>query len=172
MEFGFTAETPKEDVFKTIAEYLSGLDITVGSVDAERPWGGFFVIDESSTDKFITQFFPDYDIDSIKQFGSKLSPKILVVGPEEELSWQYHFRRAELWRCVEGPVGFKRSKDDVQSDINTLDNGQIVQFDPSERHRLVGLHNWGIVAEFWQHTDPNQPSDEDDIVRLDDKYGR
>jgi hypothetical protein len=81
MEFGFTAETPKEEVFKTIAEYLSGLDITVGSVDAERPWGGFFVIDESSTDKFITQFFPDYDIDSIKQFGSKLSPKILVVGP-------------------------------------------------------------------------------------------
>jgi mannose-6-phosphate isomerase len=172
MEFGFSSETSKEEVFTKIGAYLGELAIAVDSIDNQRPWGGFFVIDEASTDKFINQFFPDYDVEAIKQFGSKLSPKILVVGPEEELSWQYHFRRAELWRCVDGPVGFKRSKDDNQGETNTLSNGEIVQFDPSERHRLIGLNNWGIVAEFWQHTDPNQPSDEDDIVRLEDKYGR
>lgn len=172
MEFGFTPESPKEEVFQKVRTHLGELAINIASVDTERPWGGFFVIDEASTDDFINQFFPDYDIESIKQFGSKLSPKVLVVGPNDELSWQYHHRRAELWRCVEGPVGFKRSKNDVQGDINTLVNGSIVQFDPSERHRLIGLDNWGVVAEFWQHTDPNQPSDEDDIVRLDDKYGR
>jgi hypothetical protein len=29
-----------------------------------------------------------------------------------------------------------------------------------------------MVAEIWQHTDPNHPSDEDDIVRLQDDFGR
>lgn len=172
MEFGFSPESNKDEVFQKVEAYLGELAIGIGSIDNSRPWGGFFVIKEDSTDDFINEFFPDYDVDSIKQFGSKLSPKILVVGPEEELSWQYHYRRAELWRCVDGPVGFKRSKDDTQGETNILNHGEVVQFDPSERHRLIGLNNWGIVAEFWQHTDPEQPSDEDDIVRLEDKYGR
>jgi mannose-6-phosphate isomerase len=41
-----------------------------------------------------------------------------------------------------------------------------------ERHRLLGLNEWGIIAEIWQHTDATDPSDEDDIVRLQDDYGR
>ncbi len=172
MELGFTPETPKEEVFEKVRSYLGELAIDIASVDADRPWGGFFVVDEASTDEFISTFFPDYNLDSIKQFGSKLSPKILIVGPEEELSWQYHDRRAELWKCVEGPVGYRRSLDDTQSNVITLSNDEIVQFAPGERHRLVGNGAWGIVAEFWQHTDPDNPSDEEDIVRLDDKYGR
>lgn len=35
-----------------------------------------------------------------------------------------------------------------------------------ERHRLIGLNNWGVIAEIWRHTDKENPSDEDDIVRL------
>ncbi|NBC66802.1 MAG: hypothetical protein GVY07_14240 [Bacteroidetes bacterium] len=41
-----------------------------------------------------------------------------------------------------------------------------------QRHRLIGLQNWGVVAEIWQHTDSSDPSDEEDIVRLDDDFGR
>ena len=41
-----------------------------------------------------------------------------------------------------------------------------------ERHRLVGLEDLGIVAEIWQHTDKNQPSDEEDIIRIQDDFGR
>jgi hypothetical protein len=41
-----------------------------------------------------------------------------------------------------------------------------------ERHRLIGLDGWGIVAEIWQHTNAQQPSDEDDIVRVQDDFGR
>jgi hypothetical protein len=37
---------------------------------------------------------------------------------------------------------------------------------------LIGLDDWGIVAEIWQHTDESNPSDEDDIVRLQDDYSR
>lgn len=172
MRFNLKIITSKEEVFQKVEAYLHDVGLNFVSVDTARPWGGFFVIDEDSTDKFIRYFFPDYDKESIMQFGSKLSPKILIVGPEEELSWQYHYRRAELWKCIDGPVGYRRSLDDTQSDVITLNRGEIVQFSPKERHRLVGNGTWGIVAEFWQHTDPESPSDEDDIVRLEDKYGR
>ncbi|MCU0327251.1 MAG: phosphoheptose isomerase, partial [Spirosomaceae bacterium] len=40
------------------------------------------------------------------------------------------------------------------------------------RHRLVGVNEWGIIAEIWQHTDPKNPSDENDIVRVQDDFGR
>lgn len=162
----------KEAIFTAVNEYLGDLSLRAASTDSNRPWGGFFVIDEADTDAFISEFYPDYDIGNIRQFGSRLSPKILVVGPGEELSWQYHHRRAELWRCVEGPVGFKRSQNDMQGESHILNAGETVQFDPSERHRLIGLDGWGVVAEFWQHTDPINPSNEEDIVRLEDKYGR
>jgi hypothetical protein len=41
-----------------------------------------------------------------------------------------------------------------------------------QRHRLIGLDQWGVVAEIWQHTDSENPSDESDIVRLQDDFGR
>jgi hypothetical protein len=34
------------------------------------------------------------------------------------------------------------------------------------------MDNWGVVAEIWQHTDPAVPSDEDDIIRVQDDYNR
>ena len=41
-----------------------------------------------------------------------------------------------------------------------------------ERHRLIGLNETSIVAEIWQDTDTNHPSDEDDIIRVQDDFGR
>jgi hypothetical protein len=41
-----------------------------------------------------------------------------------------------------------------------------------ERHRLIGLDDYGVIAEIWQHIDTENPSDEDDIVRVQDDYGR
>lgn len=41
-----------------------------------------------------------------------------------------------------------------------------------ERHRLVGMDGWGLVAEVWIHTDKDKLSDEADIVRLQDDTGR
>jgi hypothetical protein len=49
---------------------------------------------------------------------------------------------------------------------------EIITLQQGERHRLIGLDSWGIVAEIWKHTDYNNPSDEDDIVRLQDDFGR
>lgn len=172
MELILSPETPKPEVFLSIQHYLGELAVSIESIDTARPWGGFFVIEKSSTDIFVDTFYGGYDIDKIKQFGNELQPKILVVGPNEILSWQYHNRRAEIWSSVFGPVGYHRSMDDNQGTTHTLSLGEVAQFNPLERHRLRGLDNWGVVAEFWQHTDPTDPSDEDDIVRLDDAYGR
>lgn len=172
MDLRFEPGATKENVFKQVGAYLEDLTIKIASIDKERPWGGFLVIDGSSTEEFINTHFPDYDRSQIVQFGNMLSPKILLVAPGQKLSWQYHDRRAELWKGIEGPTGYMRSINDTQGKIQMLTNGGTVQFDPGERHRLVGLENWGIVAEIWQHTDSANPSDEDDIVRLADEYGR
>ena len=39
-------------------------------------------------------------------------------------------------------------------------------------NRLVGLDKIGVVAEIWIHTDLNNLSDENDIVRINDDYKR
>jgi mannose-6-phosphate isomerase-like protein (cupin superfamily) len=162
----------KKSVFNKVEMYLGELAIGVSSIDSKRPWGGFFVIDETQTDKFIETYFPDYPKEQIAQYGGKLSPKILIVQPEQRLSWQYHNRRAELWRVVQGPVGVITSPSDKQGKVRALQTGETVQFDQGIRHRLIGLNSWGVVAEIWQHTNLAQPSDESDIIRIEDDYGR
>ena len=73
---------------------------------------------------------------------------------------------------IQGPVGVVRSFDDTEGSIQLYKTGETITLEKGERHRLVGLEHWGIVVEFWQHTDPNHPSDEEDIVRLQDDYAR
>ena len=93
------------------------------------------------------------------------------MQPEARLSWQYHHRRAEIWRVYKGSVGIIRS-DDTQGAMEIYNEGDQITLKQGERHRLIGLDQQGIVAEIWQHTDPNHPSDEDDIVRVQDDFGR
>lgn len=160
-----------ESIFNTTTETLAQQGLDVVSSDFQRPWGGFFVIDEEQAQKFADIYFEGLDVSGLRVAG-KLSPKILLVRPEARLSWQYHFRRKETWRVVEGPVGIARSASDEQGPVEVFETGDVVVMEMGERHRLVGLENWGVVAEFWQHTDPANPSDEEDIVRVQDDYSR
>jgi mannose-6-phosphate isomerase-like protein (cupin superfamily) len=161
----------KTAVFEEIAAVLKKENFTVIKQDQTRPWGGFFVIDESQANAFAAKFFPHLNMSEI-QITNKLSPKILVVAPNKRLSWQFHHRRAEIWKVIGGIVGVKTSNTDEEGEIQELSAGKFIQLDKGERHRLIGLDSWGIVAEIWQHTDPENPSDEDDIVRLQDDFGR
>jgi mannose-6-phosphate isomerase-like protein (cupin superfamily) len=167
----FTSNLPSQDVFAQVEAYLSEAGYQVISKDFTRPWGGFFVLDEVQASKFAAQFFPNLSIESI-QITQKLSPKFLIVAPKKRLSWQYHFRRAEIWTVISGPVGIAISDTDEQGPVGTYDSGDFVELQQGERHRLIGLDGWGVVAEIWQHTDVNLPSDESDIVRLQDDFGR
>jgi mannose-6-phosphate isomerase len=163
--------TDKVSLFEQIQAWLDSQQLGVAQRDMNRPWGGFFVLDESQAEQFVQRFFPEYSLADV-QITQKISPKILVVAPQKRLSWQYHFRRAELWRVVAGEVGVKTSITDEEGDTQTLGIGQLITLQQGERHRLMGLATWGVVAEIWQHTDAMNPSDEDDIVRLQDDFGR
>ncbi len=163
--------TEKQQVFETIGALLSEQGFSIDRQDFNRPWGGFFVIEEAQAAAFVKRYFPDSDFGDLVG-GRKVSPKILVVAPEQRLSWQYHHRRSEVWRVVGGSVGIVRSETDQQGALEELEEGNMVVLAKGERHRLVGLEVFGIVAEIWQHTNSNNPSDEDDIVRLQDDFGR
>lgn len=161
----------KEELFKETRKQIVENGFTIVDQDYERPWGGFFVIDEDEAPEFAKTYFGDIDVEELKISG-KLSPKILVVQPEKRLSWQYHHRRAEIWKVLDGPVGVMTSDTDEQGPVKKYEAGEFVRLKQGERHRLVGLDNWGILAEIWQHTDADNPSDEDDIVRVQDDFGR
>lgn len=158
-------------IFEKIKSELIAEQFTIVSKDENCPWGGFFVIDESQALQFANRYFDILNVSSLKIMG-QLSPKILVVVPEKRLSWQYHHRRAEIWRVIQGQVGVKRSKDDTEGELELLNVGDTITLQLGERHRLIGLDDYAVIAEIWQHTDANHPSDEDDIVRVQDDFGR
>jgi mannose-6-phosphate isomerase len=165
-----TESTPTE-IFSQVESFIQAQGYTIVDQDHDRPWGGFFVLQEDQAAKFAAQFFPHLSLDAI-QITQKLSPKFLVVAPQKRLSWQYHFRRAELWTVVHGPVGVAISETDEQQVPETYQEGECITLPIGQRHRLIGLAQWGVVAEIWQHTDAEHPSDESDIVRLQDDFGR
>lgn len=168
----FTAETPKQAVFSSLRKELEAKKLRIEKCDDNRPWGGFFVIEESQADFFIKTYFPQLQVSDFNSF-SKLSPKVLVVAPEKRLSWQYHFRRSEIWKVVGGAAGVIISDTDEQGPMQILPEQAIISIEKEQRHRLIGLQNsWGIIAEIWKHTDAANPSDEQDIVRLEDDFGR
>jgi len=159
------------NIFDRIQKQLESEAYTFERVDFERPWGGFFVLNEEHKEKFINEYFGGVTTTNI-DLSMKLSPKVLVVAPNKRLSWQYHHRRSELWQVTEGTVGVIKSDTDEEQEMKTYTVGDRIQLAMGERHRLVGLEDYGIVAEIWIHEDSTNPSDEDDIVRLQDDFGR
>lgn len=150
---------------------LATIGLTVADEDLTRPWGGFLLINQADVQVFIRVYFPDAGLQEIGE-QLALSPKLLLVAPGRRLSWQYHGRRSEIWRVVEGPVGISRSFTDDKTPMRSYDVGEILSLELGERHRLVGLDTWGVIAEIWQHTNATSPSDELDIVRVSDDYKR
>jgi mannose-6-phosphate isomerase len=157
--------------YKDTEDLIKSKGFIVISKDFERPWGGFLVIDESQAQEFSNQFFKGIDVDSLK-ISEKLSPKILIVKPNARLSWQYHNRRAEIWRVFKGECGIIRSDTDKENEMKNYSEGDQIKLKQGERHRLIGLDDYCLVAEIWQHTDKNSPSNEEDIVRVQDDFGR
>ncbi len=161
----------QDEIFNKAETLLNDHGFTVIASDKNRPWGGFLVIDEEQASEFISVFFPELEPEHFTRF-EKLSPKLLLVAPGRRLSWQYHHRRSEIWRVIEGRAGVVVSKTDNQPPVRDLNTGETIRLEKGERHRLVGLREWAVIAEIWQHTDPENPSDEEDIIRLEDDFGR
>ncbi len=172
IKLNLSKEAAKEDVMKSVEAYLGEVELDIASKDFSRPWGGFFVLEESLADRFIQLYFPHLKKEDLTISG-KLSPKILIVAPGQRLSWQYHHRRAEIWKLAAGVAGVVTSETDVEGPLHKFVVGEIIQLKQGQRHRLVGLpEGWGMIAEIWRHTDAKNPSDESDIVRVQDDFGR
>lgn len=161
----------KLEVEARIERMLVERGFSVESRDFEKPWGGYFVIPAAQTTLFIQTFFPE-EADELGASTLPLSPKILVVAPGLRLSWQYHDRRSEFHKVLEGPVAYPLSPTDEQAEPATCQVGELVRIPQGTRHRLIGLDDWGVVAEIWQHTDIANPSNEADNHRVQDDFSR
>ena len=158
-------------MYQKIKKEIESFGFSVVSHDFERPWGGFLVIKESQAQEFSNKFFKGLDVDTLK-IGGKLSPKMLIIKPNARLSWQYHNRRAEIWQVFKGTAGIIRSDSDIEHEMKIYTEGDQIILQQGKRHRLIGLDDYCVVAEIWQHTDADHPSDEDDIIRVQDDFGR
>ena len=123
-----------------IEDEIKGLGFEIIQKDFERPWGGFLVIDERQSQEFTNRFFNGIHVKNLKISG-KLSPKILIIKPNSKLSWQYHQRRAEIWKVIRGEVGAIKSKSNNQNEKKILNEEDIFRKYKRERNRIIGLDN-------------------------------
>jgi mannose-6-phosphate isomerase-like protein (cupin superfamily) len=168
----FSETLPKNELDVVLTDEIESLGFTIVDKDFAKPWGGFYRLDDSQTSKFIAMYFSDIELLDFAR-NAPMSPKFLVVEPHKKLSWQVHERRSECWKILRGPVGVARSESDQQPPMpEEFRAGDTVMLPVGMRHRLIGLGTRGLVAEIWVHTDPQHFSDEQDIRRIEDDFGR
>jgi mannose-6-phosphate isomerase len=107
-----------------------------------RPWGSWHVLDEAE--------------------GYKV--KRIVVSPGSRLSLQKHERRAEHWVVVTGTATCR-----VGDDTLVLGPGEAVDIEIGQAHRIANHGDRTLVIIEVQR---GAYTGEDDIVRLEDDYGR
>lgn len=161
----------KSEVFQQAAHILLSRGFRLIDLDINRPWGFFLSVDESQAPEFIKEFYEGIDLEDTDT-SLPLRPKFLGIAPGRRLSWQYHHRRSEVWRTLAGAYDLVTSDTDSEKMPKTINEGEVVKIPQGARHRGVGLDNWALVAEIWEHTDSTKLSSEDDIIRVQDDFGR
>jgi len=138
-----TLRSKAEQVKTVVAELEArGNSEAVSHRKVLRPWGSY---------------------DSIQE-GQRFQVKRIVVKPSASLSLQKHYHRAEHWIVVKGTAEVTRGKD-----IFLLSENQSTYIPLGEVHRL---HNPGKTPLEMIEVQSGSYLGEDDIVRLDDNYGR
>jgi mannose-1-phosphate guanylyltransferase/mannose-6-phosphate isomerase len=107
-----------------------------------RPWGSYTVLEE----------------------GDRYKIKRIVVNPGERLSLQKHYHRSEHWVVVKGTA-----KVTIADRELFVHENESVYVPKSTLHRL---ENPGKVALEMIEVQNGEYVGEDDIVRIDDTYGR
>ena len=160
----------KEFRFARALAEARGFGLEVREVDSSRPWGGFIRFERASLEAFLKAYWRDTPV---RHTHLDLDAKLLLVAPGRRLSLQSHARRAEMWRVLEGPVLLTLGDDPEHVADSWRKPTEVIEIPCGQVHRLAAPpESWGLVAEFWQHTDPDNASDEDDVVRYHDDYGR
>lgn len=164
----------KVDVLKRVKNTLIfPKGYVLSDVDEHKPWGAYYRLADECAEQFVKEYYPGRTFEELGKGGS-LSPKFLLFEPDKKLSLQYHYRRAEIWRVIEGSLTAAISDKDEEGEWKTYKPGEELSYGALARHRAGAPAGgeWVVVAEIWQHTDADNPTDEDDIVRLADDFGR
>lgn len=109
----------------------------------QRPWGSFTILDEGE----------DYKV------------KRLEVLPKKRLSYQKHARRSEHWFVVRGTA--KVTLNDVETLVK---KGESVDIPVGTAHRVENPDNSELLV--FIETQTGDYFGEDDIVRMEDDFGR
>ena len=107
-----------------------------------RPWGAFTILDE----------------------GGQFKVKRLTVNPGHSTSLQYHNYRSERWIVVEGVATVI-----LGSQSHVVEENEWINIPLNEKHKLSNNGNKVmqlIEVQFGEYLG------EDDIIRLEDRYGR
>ncbi|MEX0853753.1 MAG: mannose-1-phosphate guanylyltransferase/mannose-6-phosphate isomerase [Bauldia sp.] len=101
--------------------------------------------------------------------GERHQVKRIVVNPGERLSLQKHAHRAEHWTVVEGVAEVTVGMEASALETNAVSAGEHVHIPQGAIHRLA---NRGTMPMTLIEVQVGDYLGEDDIVRLEDDYGR
>jgi mannose-6-phosphate isomerase len=90
--------------------------------------------------------------------------KVLHVNKGEALSLQYHERKDEFQYVVRGAVDIELGGPDGVLTKHRMKAGDTLHISPGTRHRLTAIEDTDIFEV--------STSEVDDVVRLEDRYGR
>lgn len=90
--------------------------------------------------------------------------KKIVINPGESPSYQYHFKRSEIWVIVKGSAEIK-----IDDTITTHNVGDIISIAKEAKHCVKNIGEDELV---FVEIQLGESFDEEDIVRVEDKYGR
>lgn len=163
----------KQFLYKRLMAEARGFELAIDEKLSapDKPWGSYIRLKESSLPAFIDAYWVNTPV-KIEVGKHRLDPKILLVGPGKRLSLQYHHRRREFWRVIAGPVKVVLGQDGTSLQEKVYQTGDIIEIPQGYWHRIAGLSGWSVLAEIWVHTDPDNPSDEEDIIRVEDDFSR
>lgn len=108
----------------------------------ERPWGSWQILDE----------------------GDGYKVKRIEVKPHSRLSYQTHDHRSEHWIIVQGKATCV-----VDGETRIVGPGECVEVELKQPHRITNMEDELLVVIEVQR---GEYCGEDDIVRLEDDYGR
>jgi mannose-6-phosphate isomerase len=95
--------------------------------------------------------------------NDRYAGKILHIEPGQLLSLQYHERKDETFYVLKGEVNLTIEKDGNLTEIR-LSEGSAYRIRPGERHRMRAEEPCDLI----EVSSPEL----DDVVRLEDAYGR
>ncbi len=114
----------------------------IASSRVEKPWG--YELRWAVTDRYVG--------------------KVLHVNRGEALSLQYHERKDEYQYIVKGVIDMELGGPDGKLTRHRMSAGDTLHISPGTRHRMTAVED----TDIFEVSTPEI----DDVVRLEDRYGR